>query len=388
MINPPLGRKLRMALIGGAGNAFIGPVHATAAQLDHRAELVAGALSSDAEKSRAAAPAMGIAAERSYGSYSELLAAEAALPEDQRIDFVTIATPNDTHFEIARTALQAGFDVVCDKPLTIARDEAEHLARLVSETGQVFALTHNYSGYPMVRQARQMVEAGELGQVQAVRVNYIQGFLCGLKPGEVPARGVWKSDPEKAGSGTLGDIGTHAYQLACYVTGWQPTELSSVIKTFHAERKLEDYGHALIRCREAIGMITFSQITHGRLNDLTLEVDGQDASLVWRQEEPNQLVVRRFGEPAQVFDRNPRAAYTHDLSRAASRLPAAHPEGFFEAFANIYQGVFDHIVANRSGQQFVCDGSKYPTVQDGVAGIKFVQACQASSAADGIWMEL
>ena len=387
-VNHPLGRKLRMALIGGGGNGFIGRVHATAAQLDQRAVLVAGALSSDPDRSRAAAAAFGIDSARAYGSYGELLDRESALTNDERIDFVSIATPNDTHFEIVRAALEAGLDVVCDKPLTTHVDDAEQLARLVGQSGRVFALTHNYSGYPLVRQARAMIEAGELGEVQSVRANYIQGHLCGLSPGAVPPRGAWKSDPQRAGSGSLGDIGTHAFHLACYVTSWSPTHVASTLRTFHAERRLEDYGHVLLRCGDALGCITFNQITHGRLNDLSLEVDGRDGSLSWQQEEPNQLVLRRFGQPTQIYDRHPKAVYTKEPSRQACRLPAGHPEAFLEAFANIYRGAFNGMVALRLGQETAAGSGDYPTVHDGVQGVKFVAACQASHAANGSWVKI
>lgn len=387
-INDPLGRRLRMALIGGGGNGFIGRVHAIAAQLDSRAELVAGAFSSNPEKSRSAAPTFGIRPERAYGSYRELIETESNLPDNQRIDFVSIATPNFTHFEIAKTALEAGFDVICDKPLTTHLDDAKELAKRVAHSGRVFALTHNYSGYPMLRQARAMVQNGELGPLQAVRTNYIQGFLCGVVPGTVPLRGVWKSDPEKAGSGSLGDIGTHAYHLACYVTGLKATELLSTLKTYHAERPLEDYGHVLIRYGDVSGLVSFSQITHGRVNDITVEVDGNNGSLIWRQEEPNQLELRRFGQPTQIYERNPNAEYTTELVRASCRLPAGHPEGFFEAFANIYRGALDDMVRLRAGESIDSDGSCYPSVHDGVDGLRFVEACQASNSANSSWVEV
>ncbi|MCH2128144.1 MAG: Gfo/Idh/MocA family oxidoreductase [Pirellulaceae bacterium] len=388
-VNHPLGRRLRMGLVGGGGSGFIGRVHVVAAQLDGRAELVAGALSSNPDRSRAAATSFGIESGRAYGSYSELLDGELALSEDQRIDFVAIATPNDTHFEIASAALQAGFDVVCDKPLTNRVDEAVQLAKLVEQSGRVFVLTHNYSGYPMVRQARAMLQAGELGAIQAIRVNYIQGFLCGLVPGTVSARGVWKSDPQRAGSGSLGDIGTHAYQLACFVNDGYPDCLSSNLRTYHSERPLEDYGHVLLRWGdETLGCITFSQITHGRLNDLTLEVDGSDASLSWRQEEPNQLLVRRFGQPTQIYDRNPNASYTLPQTREVCRLPAGHPEAFFEAFANIYRGAFSDMVASRCGECPSIPGSAYPSVLDGVRGVRFVETCLRSHENQGCWESL
>lgn len=375
-----------MALVGGGGSGFIGRVHATAAQLDNQAVLVAGAFSSNPERSKAAATAFGVDDARAYGSFQELLAAEASQPMDRRVDFVSIATPNHTHFEIARAALDAGFHVVCDKPMTNCIDEAEHLAELVEKTGQVFALTHNYTGYPMIRQTRAMIEDGELGDVQAVRANYMQGWLCGMQLDPNAPRGVWKSDPAKAGSGSLGDVGTHAFNLVRYVTALTPTEISCLMRSFHPERPLDDYGHVAIKFDEAVlGMITFSQVTHGRLNDFTLEVDGTEASIVWRQEQPNQLVVRRTGQPTQVLDRHPAAAYSSDAARAACRIPAGHPEGFFEAFANIYRAAFDDMIRHASGDPCDPTTTDYPSVSDGVEGVRFVEACQASSNANNAW---
>lgn len=386
VINPPLNRKLRMALVGGGGAAFIGPVHVTAAALDRRAELVAGALSSDAAKARAAAEAFGIPAERAYGAYAELLDAESQRPADQRIDFVSIATPNRTHYSVARSALEHGFHVICDKPLTTRLDEAQHLARLVEHTGAVFAVTHSYAGYPAVREAREMLADGQLGEVQAFRVQYIQGGLRGHVPGRRPERGAWKSDPALAGpSGTLADIGTHAFHLARHVTGLLPVELACQMRTFFPGRALEDYAHVTLRCPgNALGTITVSQVTHGRLNDLVLEVDGSNGSLRWRQEDPERLVVRRFGQPVQIYERNPRVPVMHAASRALCRLPGGHPEGFLEAFANVYREAFDDMVARATGAPAE-RSLNYPTVRDGVEGVTFVERCLASDRYNGNW---
>ncbi len=383
-------RKLRMALIGGGGAGFIGRVHAIAATLDHRAELVAGALSSDPAKGRAAAEAFGIDPARAYGSVDELLDREAGLPADQRVDFVSIATPNHTHFPIARAALQAGFHVVCDKPMTTSLADAERLRELVAETGRVFVLTHNYSGYPLVRQAREMIRQGELGEVFAVRASYLQGWLHGLDPDRPPARGAWKSDPDKAGpAGALGDIGTHAYQLARFTTGLLPAEVAATLRSFVCPQPLDDYGHVLLRFQHgAMGSLTTSQVTHGRLNDLTLEIDGTKGSLAWRQEAPNQLMLRRLGEPTQTYERNPNAAYTSPAGRAACRLPGGHPEAFFEAFANVYRDGFDAMLAHADGRP--CDplAADFPTVLDGWEGVAFIEQCVASSRANGAWLPL
>ena len=389
-LNSPLNRKLRMALIGGAGNAFIGKVHATAGTLDNRADLVAGALSSNASKSQAAAPSFGIPSDRAYASPAELIENESQRPADERIDFVSIATPNYTHFEIAKAALTAGFHVVCDKPMTITVDEAEDLARVVEATGAVFVLMHNYSGYPMIRQLREMIRNDELGDIIAVRANYIQGWLWGLSPGVDPPRGAWKADPQKAGpSGTLGDIGTHAYQLVRYTTGLLPEEVSCNLKTYTPDRALDDYGHATIRFQTgALGLLTFSQVTHGRMNDQLLEIDGSKAAISWRQEDPNQLVVRQFGRPTQVYDRHPGADFNNPSARAASRLPGGHPEAFFEAFANLFRDGFDDMVTSSLGKPFQQRDTIYPNVYDGVEGTFFIQQCLASHDQNGTWISL
>ena len=389
-INAPLNRKLKMALIGGGGQGFIGRVHATAATLDQRAELLAGALSSDPEKSRSYGPEFGLAADRTYGSYDELLTREAARPQDERIDFVSIATPNDTHFPIARQALEAGFHVICDKPLTTRLTDAQQLAEIVERTGAVFTLTHNYTGYPLIRQAREMIRQGELGEIQAVRTNYLQGWLWGLPPDATPARGAWKADPQRAGpSGALADIGTHAYQLIRYTTGLLPRQVSAQLRNIRSDRKLDDYGQVLVRfADQVLGSLTVSQISHGRLNDLTLEIDGSLGALSWRQETPNELVLRRFGQPLQVYERNPMADFTDEVARAACRLPAGHPEAFFEAFANVYRSSFDQMIDHAAGHFANKRDTIYPNVYDGVEGVHFIEQCVSSSAEDGCWKPL
>ena len=389
-INAPLNRKLRMALIGGGGNGFIGRVHATAGTLDQRAELVAGVLSSDPDKSRSYGPGFGLAADRTYGSYQDLLAGENARSEQERIDFVSIATPNDTHFPIAKAALEAGFHVICDKPLTTRLEDAHALASLVQETGSVFAVTHNYTGYPLIRQAREMIKQGELGTIQAVRAHYLQGWLWGLPPDTTPARGAWKADPQRAGpSGALADIGTHAYQLIRYTTGLLPEQVSAHLQSLRPDRTLDDYGHVLVRFADSVlGSVTVSQITHGRLNDLTLEIDGSLGSLTWRQETPNELIVRRFGQPVQVYERNPNADFTHATASAACRLPAGHPEAFFEAFANVYRSSYDQMIAHATGQTVDPRDTIFPNVHDGIEGVEFIEQCVASSADNGSWQPL
>jgi predicted dehydrogenase len=388
--NGALNRKLRMGLVGGGQGAFIGRVHATAAILDNRAVLVAGALSSDPAKAKASAPDYDIPPARAYGSYSQMLEAEMKLPADERIDFVTIATPNHTHFPIAKAALDAGFNVVCDKPLTLNLEQAEQLAGIVDESGAVFALTHNYTGYPLVRQAREMILSGELGEINAVRASYLQGWLRTRLEQENQKQAAWRTDPAKSGAaGSFGDIGTHAFNLARYMTGLKPEAVACNLKIFETGRKLDDYGAAVVRFESgALGSVTASQISHGRENDLSIEIDGTKGSLQWRQEEPNHMIVRRNGQPHAIYTRDPNAPYMNESGKAACRLPSGHPEAFFEAFANIYRAAFDNMVLRATGRPFETVNTIYPNVNDGVEGMFFIQQCVASSAAGGAWVSL
>jgi len=388
--NGPLNRKLRMALVGGGQGAFIGRVHATAAVLDNRAELVAGALSSDPEKAKASAPSYDIPEDRAYGSYKELVKAEPKLPDDERVDFVSVATPNHTHFPIAKAAIEAGFNVICDKPMTFDLKQAEELKDLVEKSGVVFALTHNYTGYPLVRQAREMVLSGELGGIQAVRSHYIQGWLRSRLENSDNKQAGWRTDPAKSGAaGAFGDIGTHAFNLARYITGLIPAEVSANLQVFEEGRQLDDYGHAVIRFENgALGTVTASQISHGRENDLFIEVDGTKGALFWRQEDPNQMIVRRNGHPHAIYTRDPNAPYLADTSKAACRIPAGHPEGYFEGFANVYRNAFDAIISRITGEKFEPRDTIYPNVYDGVEGMYFVQQCVASSEQNGAWLPL
>ena len=388
--NGSLNRKLRMALVGGGQGSFIGRVHATAAVLDNRAVLVAGALSSDPARAKASAPAYDISPDRAYGSVAELCQKEAALSADKRIDFLTVATPNHTHFGVAKAALLAGFNVVCDKPMTFNLAEAEELAKLVEQTEAVFAVSHNYTGYPLVRQAREMILGGELGEIQAIRSNYIQGWLRTRLESSDQKQAAWRTDPTKSGAaGCFGDIGTHAYNLARYMTGLLPAEVSCHLKAFEQGRLLDDYGHAVIRFENGgLGTVTASQISHGRENDLFIEVDGTKGALSWRQENPNEMMVRRNGQPHSVYTRDPNAPFMNAAGKAACRLPSGHPEAFFEAFANVYRFAYDDMVKRASGQSFERHNTVYPNVYDGVEGMYFIQQCVASSALNGAWLPL
>lgn len=388
--NEPLNRKLRMALVGGGRGSFIGRVHATAAVLDNRAELVAGALSSDPVRAKASAEDYAIAPDRAYGSYQELIEKELALPEDQRIDFISIATPNFMHFEIAKAAVEAGFNVICDKPLTLDMPQAEALLEAVEKSDVVFAVTHNYTGYPLVRQARQMVTSGELGEIMAIRMNYIQGWLVEKLEDSDQKQASWRTDPKRSGAaGCFGDIATHAYNLGRFITGQFPDKISCNLKTFVGGRQLDDYGHAVITFENgALGTVTASQITHGRENDVTIEVDGTKGSLSWRQENPNELWIRKNGSAHQLYTRDPNAPYMSEVAAASCRLPSGHPEAFFEAFANIYRAAYDDMCLRISGQKFETTDTLYPNIYDGVEGMYFIQQSVASSNENGAWLPM
>ncbi len=389
-INAPLNRKLRMGLVGGGQGSFIGRVHSIAACLDNRATVVAGALSSNAERSKASAPSYDIDPSRAYGSYEAMFDAESKLPTGERIDFVSITTPNHTHFEIAREAVLAGFNVICDKPMTFDLAQAEELLKLVEESDVVFAVSHNYTGYPLVRMAREMILSGELGEIQAVRAQYIQGWLRTKLESEDQKQAAWRTDPTKSGAaGAFGDIATHAYNLGRYMTGLKPDSVSCHLKSFVEGRQLDDYGTAIIRYENGgLGTVTASQISHGRENDLSIEIDGTKGAIQWRQENPNEMIVRQNGKPHQIYTRDPNAPYMNASGAAACRLPSGHPEAFFEAFANIYASAFDAMATRGGGGNVERRDTIYPNVYDGVEGMYFIQQCVNSSKQDAAWLPL
>ncbi|HKB34925.1 MAG TPA: Gfo/Idh/MocA family oxidoreductase [Gemmataceae bacterium] len=388
-VNAPLNRKLRMGLVGGGQGAFIGRVHSIAAVLDNRAALVAGALSSDPARAKASAPDYDIKPERAYGSYREMVEKESKLPPGERIDFASIATPNHMHFEIAKAFCEAGFNVVCDKPLTFDLAQAEELAKVVQKSGVVFAVTHNYTGYPLVRQARDMVHSGELGEINAIRATYLQGWLRTRIETQDQKQASWRTDPKRSGAaGCYGDIGTHAYNLSRFITGLLPDRISCLLKTFESGRQLDDYGCAAIRYQNgALGTVTASQISHGRENDLWIEIDGTKAAIEWHQEEPNKMLVRVNGQPHRLYTRAG-GPYLGATAGASTRIPSGHPEAFLEAFANIYTAAYDDMARRAAGQKVDSATSLYPNVADGVDGMNFITQCVASSKEDGAWKSL
>jgi predicted dehydrogenase len=370
-------QKLKMGMVGGGRDAFIGGVHRMAARLDGKIDLVAGAFSANAEKSRLSGEDLGLDPKRVYADYETMAKTEASLPEDQRIDFVSIVTPNNTHFPVAKAFLEAGFNVVSDKPMTFDLAEAIQLRDLVKRAGKVFALTHNYTGYPMVKEAREMVRKGELGKILKVVAEYPQGWLS--QPSDS-----WRTDPSTSGAScAVGDIGTHAENLGRYITGLEIEELCAEFTTFVSGRKLEDDANMLIRYRGgAKGVLYASQISVGEENDVNIRVYGTKASLEWHQEHPNELIVKYQDAPCRIFRRgNP---YVSDVAKKFTRLPSGHPEAFLEAFANIYLEAARAVEAVKAGKPIPPD-IDYPTVEDGVLGMAFIATAVASANNGSSW---
>lgn len=364
--------KIKMGMVGGGRGAFIGGVHRMAAALDGKIELVAGAFSSDAEKSKLSGEDLYIDPSRVYASYEDLILKESKLPADQRIDFVSIVTPNHMHFAPAMMALEHGFHVVCDKPLSYDIDQAYELQKKVKESGLIFALTHNYTGYPMVKQAKAMIKNGDLGKIRKVVVEYPQGWLSTLLESSDQKQAAWRTDPSRSGiAGAMGDIGTHAENLAEYITGLKITELCADISTIVEGRLLDDDGNVLLRFDNgARGILHASQISAGEENNLNIRVYGEKGGLEWRQMEPNTLILKWLDQPGQIYRTG--VGNLSESARAHTRIPAGHPEGYLEAFANIYRNVAHCIGAFKQGVAPNPLYSDYPTVEDGVRGMKFI----------------
>ena len=373
-------------MVGGGPGAFIGAVHRRAATMDGLATLVAGAFSSDRDKSRAQGRELHLDPRRVYDDYEAMAAGEAALPEGERIDFVSIVTPNHVHYPAAGAFIERGIHVVCDKPMTTTLEDADALCRLVRERDVVFALTHNYSGYPLVKQARAMVQAGELGVVRKVVAEYSQGWLSTLIEATGQKQADWRTDPARAGAGALGDIGSHAEHLARYVTGLEIEQLCAEVSTFVEGRRIDDDANLLVRYRGgAKGVLFCSQISLGEENRLTLRVYGTEASLEWHQQEPNELVVRRADGPMQVY--KPGHPFLAPAAQHATRLPSGHPEAFLEAFANVYANAMRTIAARLAREKPDPLDLDFPTVDDGLAGVRFIQAALASGR-NADWVSL
>lgn len=376
--------KLKMGMVGGGKDAFIGAVHRMAAALDGQIDFVAGALSSTPEKSKASGLELGLAEGRSYGTWEEMLDGELALPEDERIDFVSVVTPNHMHFPVAHAFAEAGFDVVSDKPLVHTSEQANQLIQAVEKTGVVFAVTYNYSGYPMIKEARHLVHSGHLGKIRKVIVEYNQGWLAA----EVANKQAdWRTDPSKSGvAGAVGDIGSHAEQLVSYVTGLELDAICADLTAFVPGRRLDDDGNLLLRFEGgARGVLIASQISAGEENGLRLRVYGERGGLEWQQEVPTELFVKMTGEPEQL--RRPNNAYLSDAAKNASRIPPGHPEAFLEAFANVYRGAAAAMRARKEGGSVPADALDFPTVYDGARGVHFIEKTVESSQSREKWTE-
>lgn len=383
----PLPRKLRFGMIGGGRGAFIGAVHRLAAQMDGQTELVAGAFSRDASRSRDTGKDLFLDPTRVYASYTEMAAAESRRPVGERLDFVVIVTPNHKHYGPAKLFLESGFNVVCDKPMTLSVAEARRLAGIVRRTRKVFVLTHNYTGNAMVKQARDLVRAGELGAVRKVVVEYPQGWLSSRIEESGQKQAAWRTDPRQSGlAGSIGDIGTHAANLVSYVTGLSIREVCADLTSFVPGRALDDDASVLLRLeRGAKGVLLVSQISVGEENGLRLRVHGSKGSLDWAQEHPNELWVKRVDRPIELWRRgNP---YVSPATRAVTRVPSGHPEGYLEAFANVYRAALPAIAAEVTGRKPPAD-CDYPTVEDGIDGMLFIETVVKSSRAGARWRSI
>lgn len=375
-----------MGMVGGGTGSFIGDVHRKAAAIDGMIELVCGAFSSNAERSKKSGQALFLPEERCYGSFAEMIEKEKALPEGERMDFVSIVTPNHMHFEPAKLALENGFHVVCDKPMTLTIEESETLVNLVKETGLLFALTHNYTGYPMVKQARDMVAKGDLGAIRKVQVQYLQGWMATAVEKTENKQASWRVDPAKSGvGGALGDIGTHAENLLEFITGLQIQEIAADLGRFGAGRTLDDDGNMLVRLSNgAKGTMSFSQIATGEENNLGIRVYGEKGSLEWYQENPNKLYTRWLDQPLKVF--TPGGNDLYPAATETSRIPSGHPEGYLEAFATVYRNFGKELMGRIEGSN--PQPGDYPRAEDGLRGVKFIHAAVESDRNNASWTQL
>ncbi len=383
-----MSRKIRMGMVGGGQGSAIGKVHRMAAALDGQIELVCGAFSSDPRRSKASGAELYLPADRVYDSYTEMFERERRRPEGDRMDFVVIVTPNHLHYAPAAAALKAGFHVMCDKPMTFSLAEARKLKTLVDRTGLLFGLTHNYTGYPMVKEARELARGGKLGAIRKIVVEYPQGWLHELIEATGQKQAAWRTDPARSGAaGCMGDIGTHAESLAEYITGLRIDSLCAELTTFVKGRKLDDDGNVLIRYQGgARGILHASQIAIDEENGLNIRIWGEKGGLQWRQEEPNTLILKRPDGPRQLIRSG--QGYLSRRARRACRLPAGHPEGFIEAFANLYCNYAEALGARLAGRKPDPLALDFPTVDDGVRGMAFIEAVVKSARAGAKWVKM
>ena len=380
-----MGDRIRLGMVGGGQGAFIGAVHRIAARLDDHYVLVAGALSSDPVRARASGEDLGLDPTRNYGSYAEMFAAERGRADG--IEVVAVVTPNHLHYPVARAALEAGLHVICDKPLATSTVEADELVRRAADAQRIFAVTYNYTGYPMVRQARAMIARGDIGALRVVQVEYAQAWLAGPLESTGQRQALWRTDPTRSGpGGAIGDIGSHAFNLACFVTAHVPEQILGDLATFVPGRRVDDNAHVLLRfANGARGMLWASQVAHGHENALRLRIYGARGGLEWFQEEPDRLWFTPSEQPRQLVTRGG-PGMVAEAARVA-RLPAGHPEGYLEGFATIYAEVACAIRAARDGTATAQD-TTFPSAEDGALGVRFIAACVKSSAEGGRWTDL
>ena len=384
-------RKLQMGMIGGGPGAFIGEVHRKAARMDGGIDFVAGAFSSNPEKNRQMGGELCINPGRVYDDVEAMIESELALPVGERIDFVSICTPNHTHFSMVKAFLEAGFHVMCEKPMTLSVDEAEALKAVVQKSRNVFGLMHNYTAYPMVKLARDMVKQGDLGKIRKVVVQYPQGWLARGMEKEGQPQAAWRTDPKRSGvAGCMGDIGTHAANLAEYVSGLTIREIAADLTTFVKGRRLDDDGNCLLRfSKGAKGLLHASQISIGQENNIAIWVHGEEGSIEWHQEHPNWLYLDKLGEPTQIWKRgNDYIAEKSEAAGRATRLPFGHPEAFLEAFANNYCNFADAVRAKIAKKKQTALEADFPGIKEGVAGMKFIEAAVQSSSQNAAWIKL
>ncbi len=383
-----MSRKIRYGMVGGGRGAFIGAVHRIAANIDGQIELACGAFSSDPERSKASGADFYLPADRCYGNYEEMIKSEAARPASERMDFISIVTPNHVHFPPAKMALEHGFHVLSDKPATFDLAEAKELATIVQKTGLLYGLTHNYTGYPLVKEARELVHSGKLGKIRKVVAEYPQGWLATRIEDSGQKQASWRTDPKKSGAaGCVGDIGTHAENLAEYITGLKISELAADLTSFVEGRLLDDDANILLRFEGgAKGVLHCSQISVGEENNLNIRVYGEKGGLEWHQKEPNTLLLKWSDKPMEVY--RTANGYLGKAAAANSRTPPAHPEGYLEGFANIYRNFAAHIRAKLEGVEAGPLVTDYPKIEDGIRGMAFIEAVVASSQKNAAWTKL
>jgi predicted dehydrogenase len=380
-------RKLRMGMIGGGKGAFIGAIHRIAANMDGLIELVCGALSSKQDVALESGRMLFLPENRIYATYEEMMEKESSLPEGERMDFVVIVTPNHAHFGPAALALQKGFHVVIDKPITLSLDEAKKLKEILGSTDRILCLTHTYTGYPMVKQARELVKSGTIGKVRKIYVHYLQGWLSELSEKENNQQAAWRTDPARSGkSGVMGDIGTHAFNLAEYISGLQVKQLCADLNIVVEGRQLDDDGSVLLRFDNgATGVLSATQIAAGEENNLAIKIFGEKGGLEWQQQEPNTLLLRWLHKPAEIMRAG--SGYNAEIARHNSRTPGGHPEGYLEAFGNIYRNFALTLLAKLNQEPVDHNLVEFPSINEGLRGMAFIENVVKSSATDEKWTD-